>query len=60
MALNPSEKTVRIKCSECNGDFQSRDDFEIHLTQQHGVDVGDIVRHFTYLEERMTTLENRK
>jgi hypothetical protein len=49
-----------IKCSECNYDFQSRDDFEIHFTQQHGVDVGDIVRHFAYIEERITKLESRK
>ena len=60
MVQTPPEEMVRIKCSECNSDFQSRDDFEIHLTQQHGVDVGDIVRHFAYLEERITTLENMK
>jgi hypothetical protein len=50
----------KIKCSECESDFQSQDDFEIHFTQRHGVEVGDIIRHFAYLEERMTTLEDRK
>jgi hypothetical protein len=33
------------------------DDFEIHFTQRHGVNVGDIIRH---LEKRLTTLESRK
>jgi hypothetical protein len=50
----------RIKCSECNTDFQSLDDFEIHFTQRHGVNVGDIIRHLGYLEKRLTTLESRK
>jgi hypothetical protein len=50
----------RIKCSECNNDFQSQDEFEIHFTQVHGVDVGAIIRHFAYLEERITILESRK
>jgi hypothetical protein len=50
----------RIKCSECKIDFQSLHDFEIHFTQRHGVNFGDIIRHLAYLEERVTTLESRR
>ena len=57
---NIIEEMNRIKYSECNSDFQSQDEFEIHFTQRHDVNIGDIVRHFAYLEERITTLESRK
>lgn len=55
MVQNPSEHMVRIRSSECDRDFQSRENFEMHFIQQHGVDVGAIV-HFAYLEERITAL----
>ena len=49
-----------IKCSVCKNEFQSVDDFEIHFTQQHGVNVGDIIHHLAYLEARIKTLEDKK
>jgi hypothetical protein len=41
---------------ECKIDSQSLDDFEIHFTQRHDVNFGDIIRHLAYLEERFAVL----
>ncbi len=48
----------KIKCSECKSDFQSQEEFEMHFTQIHGTSFGDVVRHFAYVEERITAFEN--